>query len=367
MAQDTPAERRLLKTLGEEVRIPILNIEEGDLYPLVGFPIVGIFIAGLTGIDSLLWPLGLGGLCCGLLTVYATPSHRTTTAWLSDLVHYYLGRPSLTTAYADTEADATGNQTQTFGDYNPFVPTEQTQDLTNIAAAWPGAGALERTDGTMVGMVELNPSNMDFAMSGDWAQRQHVAETFANNELDFPLVLHATTRPFPVDRLIDRIDDRLTDEDVTESPAFERLLTEYRETRPEEMAGTQEICYYLGVEVDPFEVYSDLHEEDTPLERLTALPLVGVLLTPFVTRRERLTEAEVRARLFDAVDTRCRTLETELIGKQRGWAARRLSTTEQFLLSVEFWNGAVHEYGDPEASIRTAPALGHSQREETDV
>lgn len=366
MSQDTPAERRIMKTLGEEARIPVLNIDEEDLYPIVGFPIVGVFIAGLVGVDSLLWPLGLGGLVFGLLTVYATPSHRTTTAWLSELARYYVARPSKTTAYT-TATDSTAGSPSRIGDYSPFTPDESTQDLTHVAYAWPGAGALERTDGTMVGMVELNPSNMDFAMSGDWAQRQAISEMFANNELDFPLTLYATTRPFPVDRLVDRIDDRLTDEDVQQNPAFKKLLTEYRETRPAEMEGTQEIRYYLGVEVSPFEVYHNSHEEQTPLERLTTIPVLGVLVTPFVTRRERLTEAELRARLFDAVDTRCRTLETELIGKQQGWAARRLPTTEQFLLSVEFWNGDGHEYGSPDESVRSAPAVGHQNREDVDA
>ncbi len=356
-----------MKTLGEEARIPVLNIDEGDLYPIIGFPIVGIFIAGMVGIDSLLWPLGLGGLVVGLLTVYATPSHRTTTAWLSDLSRYYLSRPSTTSAFVFGSTTLGESSASHVGDYNPFTPAEQTQDLTHVAHAWPGAGALERTDGTMIGMVELLPSNMDFAMSGDWAQRQAIAETFANNELDFPLTLYATTRPFPVDRLVERIDDRLTDEDVKQNAAFERLLTEYRETRPEEMAGTQEIRYYLGVEVSPFEVYHESSEEQTPLERLTQIPLLGLVITPFVTRRERLTEAEVRARLFDAVEARCRTLETEFIGKQQGWAARRLPTTEQFLLSVEFWNGAVHEYGTPDESIRSEPVLRRTAREDIDA
>lgn len=356
-----------MKTLGEEARIPVLNIDEGDLYPIIGFPIAGIFIAGLVGIDSLLWPLGLGGLVTGLLTVYATPSHRTTTAWLSELTRFYLARPPTTSAFASGTSSTDADSATTVGDYNPFTPDERTQDLTHVEHAWPGAGALERTDGTMVGMVELLPSNMDFAMSGDWAQRQAIAETFANNELDFPLTLYATTRPFPVDRLVDRIDDRLSDEDVQNNTAFENLLTEYRETRPEEMAGTQEIRYYLGVEVSPLDVYHDSTEEQTPLERLTRIPVVGVLVTPFVTRRERLTEADVRARLFDAVETRCRALETEFIGKQQGWAARRLPTTEQFLLSVEFWNGSVHEYGTPDDSIRSGPALRHRTREDVDA
>jgi len=42
---------------GEESRIPYLNIEEGDVGMLIAFPIIGLFIAGLTGIESLAPPV----------------------------------------------------------------------------------------------------------------------------------------------------------------------------------------------------------------------------------------------------------------------------------------------------------------------
>ena len=50
--QDAAA-RRIMDQFGEESRIPYLNIEEGDVGVLIAVPIVGLFIAGLTGIESL--------------------------------------------------------------------------------------------------------------------------------------------------------------------------------------------------------------------------------------------------------------------------------------------------------------------------
>ena len=49
--QDAAA-RRIMDQFGEESRIPYLNIEEGDVGMLIAFPIIGLFIAGLTGINS---------------------------------------------------------------------------------------------------------------------------------------------------------------------------------------------------------------------------------------------------------------------------------------------------------------------------
>jgi len=82
-------------------------------------------------------------------------------------------------------ADRTTNETEErneggLANYTPFKPDERTQDLTNIKRAWPGAGAIQRTDGTMEAFIEIDPGNMDFAMSDDWAQLQNAGEDFAN-------------------------------------------------------------------------------------------------------------------------------------------------------------------------------------------
>jgi len=58
--QDAAA-RRIMDQFGEESRIPYLNIEEGDVGVLIAFPIVGLFIAGPTGIESLALPFVAGG------------------------------------------------------------------------------------------------------------------------------------------------------------------------------------------------------------------------------------------------------------------------------------------------------------------
>jgi len=74
-----------------------------------------------------------------------------------------------------------------------------------------GAGAIQRADGTMEAFIEIDPDNMDFAMSDDWASFQDAGEEFANKELDSKLKLHATTRSFPVEQITENIEDRLND------------------------------------------------------------------------------------------------------------------------------------------------------------
>lgn len=356
------ATRRIMNQLGEENRIPVLNVAEGDIGVLFGFPIAGLLIASVLGADFLLVPLALLGLTVGTAVVYAAPAQVTAWRWLRDVGRFYLRRPRVTHSHPpDSDHDATeGGLVQ----YTPFTPAERTQDLTNVQRAWPGAGAIQRTDGTMEAFIEVEPANMDFAMSGDWQAVQEAGAEFANSELEFPLTFHATTRAFPVDRLVEQLDDRLSDPDVRDNPAFEELLAEYRERRPADLADTQQLRYYLGVEVDRLEVYNRYEQERTPGEKLSEIPVVGLLFTPFIARRHDLDDAEVQVAMFEKLDERIRTVRSEFIETVAGWSATRLSTLELFLLNMEFWNGEEYDAEGAADSIREEPAIQRASRED---
>lgn len=365
------AQRRIMNAIGEESRIPLFNVREGDLYVLLGGPIAGLLVGAATGVDALVFPLVLCGVVLGSAFVFATPSHLAASTWLATVYRYVLKRP-LTTYNVPSNRAAGATEDARTGcdgglvDYTPFTPDERTQDLTNIERAWPGAGAIQRSGGGMEAFLELDPGNMDFAMSGDWADLQAVGESFANNDLDFRLTLHTSTRPFPVDGLVAQIDDRLDDDDVADRPTFRALLEEYRDTRPDDIEGTQQLHYYLGVEVAPYDVYERHREERTPAEKLTTVPVVGLLFTPFVTRREQLTEAELRGRMLEKLDDRLRTVESELVSTASDWSARRLSTVELFSLVAAFWNGTTIDQTTADATPRAHPVVDHSEREGSD-
>lgn len=362
MAGERAAARRIMQQFGEASRIPYLNIEEGDVGVLIAIPVVGLLLAGLTGVQSLALPLVSGGFGLGVAIVYVAPSHVSAWTWLQDVLRFvYRPRQTLRAPAGDGDANRGG-----VGNYTPFAPDERTQELTNVARAWPGVGVIERSDGAMEAFLEIQPGNMDFAMSDDWATLQAAGAEFANKELDYPLKVHATTRSFPVERITETIESRLGDPDVAENPVFEELLEEYRETRPREMRarGIQEVRYYLGVTVDPIEVYDRFQDEATPAEKLTQFPAIGVLFRPFVTRRSDLSAVERRAKMFETLDSRVASVESEFVQSASGWTARRLSTVELFVLNLEFWNGHSVEYGDPERVVRDTPVIDRAPRKD---
>jgi hypothetical protein len=354
-ADQDAASRRIMNELGEERRIPILNVEEEDIGVLVGFPIVGLFAASLTGLEFLGLPLAAFGFALGTAVVYATPSELTAWSWLQNVFRFYAKRPRVTHSHPPGDSDSTteGGLVQ----YTPFSVDERTRDLTNVERAWAGAGVIERTDGTMEAFLEVHPANMDFAMSGDWQAIQETGQEFANTELDFRLTFHATTRSFPVERLVARMEDRLSDADARDNEVFRELIEEYREQRPTELAESNRIHYFLGVEVDRHKVYSRFDREQTPSERLTDFPVIGFLFNPFLARRENLTDEELREAMFNVLDARLRTVESELIEKVAGWSARRLTTAELFTLCMEFWNGEEVDSERIEPLLDETPAV----------
>jgi len=362
--------RRIMDQFGEESRIPLSQHRGGDVGVLIAFPIIGLFVAGLTGIESLALPFVAGGFGFGVAVIYVSPDHLNAWTWTKD-VYRYAKRPRVT--FSAPQRSPTVPRTRLrrneggLANYTPFKPDERTQDLTNVKRAWPGAGAIQRADGTMEAFIEIDPGNMDFAMSDDWAQLQEAGEEFANKELDSKLKLHATTRSFPVEQITETIEERLNDEDVKQNPIFRELLEEYRETRPKEMRdrGIQQVRYYIGVEVTPLEVYDRYRDEGTPAEKLTQFPVIGFLFNPFVTRREDLTDVERRVQMFEKLDSRVNDVRAEFIQQASGWSARRLSTVELF----------VPEHGLLERTrarlrrsrprvVREQPIIGHSRRED---
>lgn len=363
MARDTGhAQRRVMNRLGDDSRLPVVNIREGDVGVLLGLPIGGLLVGSLTGINWLAIGFLLAGFSLAVAVVYAAPPQLTAWEWLSDLSRYIFKRPRVTLNYrTDDPHDSTDGG---MVEYTPFSVEESTQDLTNVRQAWQGVGAVERTDGSMEAFIEVQPSNMDFAMADDWQAVQQAATEFANNELDFPLTLYATTKPFPAGHLVDQLDNRRDDPDVESNPAFQALIEEYRDHRPDDLADTQELRYYLGVEVDRIEVYERHGAEPTPGERLAEFPVIGVLFTPFVTRRAELDEAELRAAMFEKLDARIDTVQSEFVDTVAGWTGRRLSTVELFVLVTEFWNGEDLQPDRADRLIRTSPGLRRTPRED---
>jgi hypothetical protein len=345
-----------MSELGERARLPLLNIEEGDVGVLISGPLTGLALGSLFGGGVVLIACLAVGLLLSVMAIYAAPSHLTAWAWLRDLSRFGLFSPRVIRSHPlDGQRAATG----ALLGWTPLVTDETTATMTGIDRLWveneqaiKPFGIVQRSDGVMQAFIEIRPSNMDFAMSGDWATVHSLAEHFVNTEIESPLTFHATTRTFPVETMLQRIETRLQDRDVRASSVLQSLLEEYRERRQADLAGRQQLHYYLRVEVGQLDVYTRHEQEQTPSEKLTHIPLLGVLFTPFVTRRARYSQADLRAAMFEKLDTRLRTVEREFIEKVPGWTALRLDGAAALDLTAGFWSGEEYAFEAlPEADL----------------
>ena len=343
----TAATRRILATLTPERRVPFFGLRSGDAQVLASGPVAGLFLVSIFDARALVVPAVLVGLFVSVALVFAAPPHLTAGAWVRTLGRYYLRRP--THSLADDAERGTGRV--------PFVPSESTQEVTNIARAWPGLAAVERKDGTLEAMVEIEPTPMGFALSADWASVESTITEFVNAEADFPMKLHARTRPFPVETVVGSPDPGTATVESSAAQTRRALTDEYRRKRRDALAQSTHPQYFLGISVSPVEVYERDAQEGTPAERLAGVPLLGVLARRVLQGRELLTPLERRERMAEKLDARVETLQTELFGPIPGWRARRLATAELYELCVEFWGG------DPaDRPVRTRTAVGRQSR-----
>ncbi len=310
---------------------PLPGIREGDIGVLVGTPIVTALGFSIVA-DALVIPGLLLGVVLGALVTYVTPSHQNARSWLQAVLRYVRRQPV-------TVQGPRGRTTP--GRSHPFVLEEDTAELTSVTRAYPDAAAVQRSDGTVRAYLELKPGNMDFAMSDDWANVQSAATAFVNDDLTFPLTMYATTRAFPTERLVNDLTQRLSDPDVSENERLTELIESYIDSRPAEIdsRGARDVRYYLGVEVSELDALDRYDRERTPVEKLARIPLLGICITPLLSRRDGRSDEELRNAQLRLLDERIRLVRHELVDAIDGWSERRLDTEELLFLEFEYWNG----------------------------
>lgn len=281
-------------------------------------------IAGVE-IQQLTLPLALGGIACGVLVVYLTPAPRTTAEWLGALVRYQR-RPS---AYRHAAAS----------------------EYTQVERLYPERDAIERADGTLVGMVRVTPPAMALATDAEWRQQAVAFQDFLNTTVDYPIQLYATTRPAPITEHLDHYADRLTDPDVRARPQLAALIEHYRDWYASALDRRRATIrkHYVIVPVRPDEVR---FEAESLTQKLTRLPVIGLFLKIWLAPR---IEAE-RAAMLNALDERCRRVVRGL-REIDGCTASRVSAADAAQVVAEFWSGESVTYDDPDRVLRSRPLV----------
>jgi hypothetical protein len=270
-------------------------------------------------------PLGVAGAVLGAVGVYLAPTHRATDEWLTTMLAYRR-RPA-------QQSHATAS------------------DHTQVERVYPEADAIERADGALVGFVRVDPPSMALATDAEWREQAAGFQDFLNTTVDFPIQLYATTRPFDVEAYLQHFKDRLDDPDVRDNPQLTALIEEYVGWYAADLERRQATIrdHYVVVPIRPDEVR---FEDESIVQKLTRLPMLGVFLTVWLAPRVE----DERAAMLDQLDERLRLVARGLRDLD-GVTTSRVPADEATELVAAFWRGESVSLDDSGQVLHSAPVI----------
>lgn len=349
---ETPADRAVVNEKAPERKLP-LGVKQTDaIFILVVGSLTFVMLGrGLPTFLSLFFGL-VGGAAGGVL-VYIKPDNMNIITAGRIALEYELAPDIIYNAGTNAKVKNEGG----LRNMTPFKPQERAQDLTNIRLAFPEEGAILSADGRMERLIEIEGSNMDFSDAGVWAKRQDVGQEFANRHVKDRVKLHITTRDFDFDAIADRLQQRFDDNDIKNAPTANAVLEEYYEKRPKEMEerGTQEAKSYLMLSVSGDDVSSGYGDEQTPAEKLSTVPGVGLLLDIIFDIKNTTNQNDIseRKKMIDELNQLTKKAKDDLISETPGYSHREVSTVESMVLYSNFFNDRNVNPEDVEQSLGT--------------
>ncbi|WP_310732965.1 hypothetical protein [Halostella salina] len=282
-------------------------------------------------VQTIALPLALCAIAVGGVFVSLTPAYTTSLDWIGTVVGFHR---------SDRE-----------------FAHDAAKEYTAIERVYPDDNALERTDGALVGLVQVDGPTMALATDEQWQAQADAFQNLLNTVVEFPIQIYSTTQPFPVEEYLSHYEARLEDADVKDNPQLKGLIENYiawYRTDLEERRMTIR-DHYVVVPVTPAEVQ---FERESVSQRLTAIPVLGIFVQAwFAPRRAAQHDAMLRA-----LSERCRRLEGG-IREMDGCSATRVETTEAVRLLGEYWTGERSTYGDLRQVLRTRPLVGTERTE----
>jgi len=265
----------------------------------------------------------------GAAFVYLTPAYTTSADWVGSLLAFRT---------IETELDH-----------------EAAKEYTQIERVYPDRDAIERTDGAMIGLVQVVPPTMALATDEEWAQKAEGFQEFLNTTVEFPIQIYSTTRPFPVDEHLDHYEARLSDPDVQANPQLEALIERYIDWYERELTERRMTIrdHYVVVPVAPDEVH---FEQASLAQQLAGLPVVGLVVRELFAPRAAAEHEALCAELGDRLDR----VRAGLRGID-GCTAHRVAATEATEIIGEYWSDESAS-GAMDQMLRTRGIVGGPER-----
>jgi len=279
-------------------------------------------------VSALTIPLAATAIALGGLFVYLTPGYTNSLDWLGLFVNFHRSETN--------------------------IAHDEAKEYTHVERVYPRHGAIEQTDGALVGAIQVSPPTMALATDGEWEQKTEAFQDFVNTSVEFPMQIYSTTQSFPAEEYVSQYEDRLTDSDVKSNAKLEALIRHYVDWYDRELAQRQMTIrdHYVLIPVRPEEVR---YERASLLEKFAEIPVLGILVRIFTAPPEE----EERAAMLEELDDRRRRIERGLRDIE-GCDTRPVEAAQLARLIAEYWTGTTIEYGNPEQVLRTSSLVTQS-------
>jgi hypothetical protein len=252
--------------------------------------------------SGLLWS-GMLALA-GVVVAVTSPEHMKSTDWL---LHHlsHLFRPStvhnlaLNGEYPHREQPQAPDHPVT----QSLSASQRTQDLLRIDRVFPSyeryPGVIEQRDGTLIGLVKVQPANLTLATAGQWRNATSNLASFCNT-LDYKTVLYHTNRQFDVERFLQPYRQRRGDDDLRAEPVLEEVHEAFLQWYPEQhlQGGTTISEHYIVVGVAEDEVRRSAPEPSGMIDQLGEKPIFNRFTEDNDTIREAVQRGRQREELF---------------------------------------------------------------------
>lgn len=291
----------------------------------------------------------------GLVFLLGKPNYISLSEWLRNYIEYRK-RPRTTHKALQTDGGySTGSK--------PITNSPDTRNTTLIEQIYPEANAIERTDGAVVGMVELGGINLDTALKSRWEQASGTLANFFNTQIQYEIQFYLPMRKFDPSGQIQLYENR-ADSAVDEDNA---LLLEYLDDRRSWFYGLSYDSYirecYVIVAVDKSDVLNEQMgvDSDSVFNFITETKCGELLSDAFVGLRgthtiSRLTGYEMKERQLQELNRRLNEINSSM-GSGESMATEIISADKAGILLKEYWEGVDIPKLEGENLIREKPIV----------
>lgn len=331
-----------------------------DWAVLIGLPVLSTFFVYTIIEPSKLIAAGMFSIAAltSIAMIIAQPNHLGALEWVHNIKHHFRRQTTVEHISETAGMEREGRHINTTS--RAWETIDRTQEDTNIKQVHPDLNAIERSDGSLIGAIEVTGTNMALSDNHEWQHKTSNLARFYNQTVDFPIQTYITTKPFPIDEHVEKFKGRLNDKDLKENPIMDELAKSYMDSvlQDTKVRGTNKRKYYMITQITRDEIYDDNTGEATVIQSLRELPVAGDIITNIIGKRSDLTEAEKQKRMGAELRKRLDKISTHGIAPLEGCKARPVSAADLTVLHREHWTNRDSRYDyEAERFLRTAPVV----------